>query len=158
MKIEDFNHKIQLIVRSYDIDSQGIVHNSVYLKYLETGRVQNRFFSSGLAEYRKSFGYKLLKTGMFNDGLKVVVVNNSIDYKSFAFIDELLTIYTKISWVKTSSFCFEQLIINDKSKEIICEGRGVLVNLNPDTNLPEQLSQKFINEIKGFEKNLEIKN
>jgi YbgC/YbaW family acyl-CoA thioester hydrolase len=148
MKIEDFNHKIQLIVRSYDIDSQGIVHNSVYLKYLETGRV----------EYRKSFGYKLLKTGLFDDGLKVVVVHNSIDYKSFAFIDELLTVFTKISWIKTSSFCFEQLIINDKSKEIICEGRGVLVNLNPDTNLPEPLSQKFINEIKGFEKNLDLKN
>jgi len=146
MKIEDFNHKIQVRVRTYEIDSQGIVHNSVFLKYLETGRV----------EYRKSFGYKFIKSGMFNDGLKVVVVNNSIDYKSFAYIDELLNIYTKISWIKNSSFCFEQIISKDDTGEIVCEGRGVLVNLNRDTNNPETLPSKFIAEVKSYEQNLEI--
>jgi acyl-CoA thioesterase FadM len=93
---------------------------------------------------------------MFNDGLKVVVVHNSIDYKSFAFADDELTIFTRIPWIKSSSFGFEQMIINENTKSVICEGRGVLVNLNLNTNLSEPLPEKFVNEIRSFEKNLQI--
>jgi acyl-CoA thioester hydrolase len=146
MDIRDYNHKTSIRVRTYDIDSQGIVHNSLYLRYFEIGRI----------EYRRNFGYKILKTGMFNDGLKVVVAHNSIDYKSFAYADDELEIYTRIAWVKSSSFGFEQMILNEKTKLIICEGRGVLVNINPETNLPEQLPWKFIEEINSFEKKLEV--
>ena len=146
MDIKEFNHKTSIRVRTFDIDSQSIVHNAVYLEYLEIGRI----------EYRRNFGYSLLKNGMFDDGLKVVVVHNSLDYKSFAFVDETLTIYTRISWIKSSSFEFLQMIINEKTKEVICEGRGVCVNLNPKTNQSEPLPGKFIEEIKAFEKNMNI--
>jgi acyl-CoA thioester hydrolase len=90
MEITDYNHKIIIRVKTFEIDSQGIVHNSIYLQYLEIGRI----------EYRRNYGYKILKNGMFNDGLKVVVVHNSIDYKSFAFADDELTIFTRIPWIK----------------------------------------------------------
>jgi len=146
MDLKEFAHRISIRVRTFDIDSQGVVHNSVYLKYLEIGRI----------EYRKSFGYKILKNGMFDDGLKVVVVHNSLDYKSFAFTDEILTIYTRISWIKSSSFEFLQIIVNEQTKIIICEGRGVCVNLNQETNKSEPLPEKFIKEIKSFESNLNI--
>jgi acyl-CoA thioester hydrolase len=146
MEITDYNHKIIIRVKTFEIDSQGIVHNSIYLQYLEIGRI----------EYRRNYGYKILKNGMFNDGLKVVVVHNSIDYKSFAFADDELTIFTRIPWIKSSSFGFEQMIINENTKSVICEGRGVLVNLNLNTNLSEPLPEKFVNEIRSFEKNLQI--
>ncbi|HEY5536216.1 MAG TPA: thioesterase family protein [Ignavibacteria bacterium] len=146
MEITDYNHKIIIRVKTFEIDSQGIVHNSIYLQYLEIGRI----------EYRRNYGYKILKNGMFNDGLKVVVVHNSIDYKSFAFADDELTIFTRIPWIKSSSFGFEQMIINENTKSVICEGRGVLVNLNLNTNLSELLPEKFVNEIRSFEKNLQI--
>lgn len=141
MDIKDFKHIIQVRVRTFEIDSQGIVHNSNYLKYLEIGRV----------EYKRNLGYKILKNGIFDDGLKVVVVHNSMDYKGFAFMDDLLNIYTRISWFKNSSFCFEQIIEKDSDKSIILEGKGILVNLNPDTNLPEEIEEKFIKEIEEFE-------
>jgi acyl-CoA thioester hydrolase len=145
--IENFRHKTEITIRTFDVDSYGIVHNSVYLKYLEIGRI----------EYRKSFGYKVLKSGLFNDGLKVIVVNNSIDYKYPAYTDETLTVYTRISWIKSSSFCFEQIITNNVNSTDICEGRGILVNINPVTNIPEPLPGKFIEEIQNFEKNLELR-
>ncbi len=141
MDIKDFKHKIQIRVRTFEIDSQGIVHNSNYLKYLEIGRV----------EYKRNLGYNILKNGIFDDGLKVVVVHNSMDYKGFAFIDDVLNIYTRISWIKNSSFCFEQIIEKDSDKSIILEGKGILVNLNPETNLPETIQEKYINEIEEFE-------
>ncbi|MBK8550920.1 MAG: acyl-CoA thioesterase [Ignavibacteria bacterium] len=145
MNLEEFKHKTQIRVRTFEVDSQGIVHNINYLKYFEIGRV----------EYRRDMGYEILPTGIFNDGLKVVVVRNEIDYKSFAFLDNLLNIYTKISWIKNSSFCFEQVITYDPDNRIICSGKGILVNINVNSE-PEKLSKKFIEEIKSFEQNLNI--
>lgn len=145
MNVTEFKHVTQIRVRSFEVDSQGIVHNIVYLKYFEIGRV----------EYRRHLGYTLLPTGIFNDGLKVVVVHNEIDYTDFSFLDDLLDIYTKISWIKKSSFCFEHIIENNKTKKQICRGNGILVNIN-SSNLPETISNKFINEIKSFENKLEL--
>lgn len=140
MEISEFNHSTQVRVRTFEVDSQGIVHNLNYLKYLEIGRI----------EYRRNLGYKILPTGIFNDGLKVVVVRNEVDYKSFAYLDDVLNVYTRISWVKNSSFCFEHLIENDQNKKIICSGKGILVNLSVN-NTPEDLNIKFLNEIEAFE-------
>ncbi len=70
---EQYKHKIQVRVRTFEVDSQGIVHNAVYLQYLEAARI----------EYRRNLGYRILPTGIFDDGLKVVVVNNNINYKGF---------------------------------------------------------------------------
>ena len=145
--LSNFKHKCSVRVRSFDVDSQGIVHNAVYLKYFEIGRV----------EYRKNFGYKLLRNGFFEDGMKIVVVKNVIDYKSFAFIDDLLEIYSRIKWIKNSSFCFEQVMVNPETNQLIATALGVLVNLNPKTNNPEKLNEKFINEVKAFEKRIIIK-
>ena len=49
------------------------------------------------------------------------------------------------------------MIINEKTKEVICEGRGVCVNLNPKTNQSEPLPEKFIEEIKRILKPKEAK-
>ena len=143
LDLSEFKHVTQVRVRTFEVDSQGIVHNINYLKYFEVGRV----------EYRRSLGYRILPTGIFNDGLKVVVVRNEIDYKTFSFLDDLLNVYTRISWIKNSSFCFEQLIENDLTKQIICEGKGILVNIN-SSNIPEKLNIKFTQEINSFEKHL----
>lgn len=145
MDIISYKHITQIRVRTFEVDSQGIVHNLNYLKYLEIGRV----------EYRRNLGYSILPSGIFNDGLKVVVVRNEIDYKSFAYLDNLLNIYTKISWIKNSSFCFDQIIENDLDKSITCAGKGILVNIN-SLNQPEKLSSEFVKEIDSFEKNLII--
>ena len=106
MDVKDFKHKIQVRVRTFEIDSQGIVHNSNYMKYLEIGRV----------EYIRNLGYNIKLKGIFDDNRKIVVVHNSMDYKGFAFMDDLLNIYTKIAWIKNSSFCFEQIIEKDEDK------------------------------------------
>jgi len=117
-----------------------------YFKYYEVGRV----------EYRRNFGYKINKTGVFDDGLKVVVVRNEVDYISYAYLDDILNVHTRISWIKNSSFCFEQLITNQNNGTIISKANGILVNLD-NFNRPETLKEKFVNEIKSFENNLIIK-
>ncbi|HMQ67864.1 MAG TPA: acyl-CoA thioesterase [Ignavibacteria bacterium] len=145
MDLTDYRHKVSVRVRTFEVDSQGIVHNINYLKYLEIGRV----------EYRRNMGYKILPNGIFNDGLKVVVVRNEIDYLSYSYLDDLLDIYTKISWIKNSSFCFEQIVQRNSDMTAICTASGILVNINSQNN-SEKLPLNFINQIKDFEKNLRL--
>ena len=146
MAEQKYNHKTQVRVRTFEVDSQGIVHNAVYLQYLEIARV----------EYRRALGYTINPNGVFNDGLKPVVVNNTIDYKGFAFLDDVLDVYTRIEWIKNSSFCFDQVIQKENTGAIICEAKGILVNLNPQSNLPEKLTEAFTEEIKKFEPELKL--
>lgn len=141
MDVKDFKHKLQVRVRTFEIDSQGIVHNSNYLKYLEIGRI----------EYIRNLGYNIKLKGIFDGNRKIVVVHNSMDYKGFAFMDDLLNIYTRISWIKNSSFCFEQIIEKDEDKSIVLEGKGILVNLNSQTNMSEIIEDKFVMKIEEFE-------
>lgn len=141
-----FKHKFQVRVRTYEVDSQGIVHNAVYLQYLEAARI----------EYRRNLGYRILPTGIFDDGLKVVVVNNTINYKGFAFLDDLLNVYTRIEWIKNSSFCFDQVIENEQTNQVLCEAKGILVNIHPTNNTPYTLAENFIEDIKKFEPELKL--
>lgn len=136
-----FNHKVQVRVRTWEVDWQGIVHNSYYLRYMEIGRL----------EYRRAYGYDLSPNGTFNDGLKVFVVHNSVDYHAVATLDDVLDVYTRVSWIKNSSFCFEHVIVRHKENTILSTGKGILVNVDFKTNRPIPLPEKFVTEIKQYE-------
>jgi acyl-CoA thioester hydrolase len=134
---ELFRHKTQIRVRTWEVDWQGVVHNSNYLRYMEIGRL----------EHRRSYGYNLSPDGTFDDGLKVFVVHNSLDYFATAVLDDVLNIYTRISWVKNSSFSFEHYIEKEKDNILLAAGKGILVNVDPVTNLPQNLPQRFTDEL-----------
>ncbi len=144
MKKDDillFKHKVQVRVRTWEVDWQGIVHNSYYLRYMEIGRL----------EYRRAFGYDLSPDGTFNDGLKVFVVHNSVDYHAVATLDDVLDVYTRVSWIKNSSFCFEHVIVRHKGSSLLSTGKGILVNVDFKTNRPVPLPLIFVDEIKQYE-------
>lgn len=146
MDISKFKHIYEHRVRTYEVDSQGIVHNSNYLRYLENGRI----------EYRRSFGVTLNSRGVFSDGIKVMVVHNSIDYFFPAFLDDELKIFTRIAWIKNSSFCFESMILKVNDDKPICNGKGILVHIDEKNN-PVKIPDKFLEEIIQFEgSNLQI--
>ena len=132
-----YKHKFQLRVRNFQVDSQGIVHNAIYLEYCEIGRV----------EYVRSLGVQLLPTGIF----KVIVKRNEITYESPAMVDDLLDIYTRISYIKNTSFCFEHLIFKAETGDLLVTQKSVHVNLNTKTNLPERLPDHIRKMITDFE-------
>jgi len=105
----------------------------------------------GRLEYRRAFGYDLSPDGTFNDGLKVFVVHNSIDYHAVATLDDVLDVYTRISWIKNSSFCFEHVIVRHKDNSLLTTGKGILVNVDFKTNRPVYIPLTFIDEIKQYE-------
>jgi acyl-CoA thioester hydrolase len=140
-QLNKFKHKYQIRVRNFEVDSQGIVHNAVYLNYCETGRV----------EYVRNLGIQLMPTGIFDDGIKINVRRNEINYEAPAKLDDLLDVYTRISYIKNSSFCFEHLIINSSSGELLVTQKSVQVNINNKTGLPERLPDHLREVIMNFE-------
>jgi acyl-CoA thioester hydrolase len=142
-----YQHKFQLRVRNFQVDSQGIVHNAIYLEYCEIGRV----------EYVRNLGVQLLPTGIFDDGVKINVKRNEINYESPAMVDDLLDIYTRISYIKNSSFCFEHLIYKSETDALLVTQKSVQVNLDPETNIPQRLPDHLRNIIIDFEgDNIEV--
>jgi acyl-CoA thioester hydrolase len=145
--LNKFKHKFPIRVRNYQVDSQGIVHNAIYLEYCETGRV----------EYVRDLGIKLMPTGTFDHGVTINVKRNEINYEAPAFVDDLINVYTRISYIKNSSFCFEHIITNSESGLLLVTQKSVQVNLNPSTKRPERLPDHLREVIIKFEgKNVEL--
>lgn len=141
-----FKHKFQIRVRNYHVDSQGVVHNAIYLEYCETGRV----------EYIRNLGFTLLPGGVLENGIKVMVRRNEINYYYPAKIDDLIDVYTRVSYIKNTSFCFEHVLINSSTHVLHCDQKSIHVNLNPETNTPDRLNDKYRKTLKDFEgENLE---
>ena len=135
-----FKHRIQLRVRNYEVDWQGVVHNANYLLYFEVGRV----------EYLKHLGMKIDVNTMRNDS-KVVLVRNEIDYKSPALFDEVLNVYTRIFYIRNTSFAFEGFIEEQGTQRVIAENIAIHVWLDPKTGEPAPVSDGFKKEVQRFE-------
>ncbi len=135
-----FKHQTQVRVRNYEVDWQGIVHNATYLLYCEVGRI----------EYFKQVGLTIESNAIRGDS-RVVLVRNEIDYKSPALFDDLVNIYTRIAFIKNSSFAMEGILENAKSGQRIAENTAFHVWLDPSTNKPKPVPDSFHKSVKAFE-------
>lgn len=144
--ISIFPAKIELTVRSYEVDFQRVVNNAVYFNYFELARI----------DYRKKIGIKLNRDGSFSDGLLFFVVHNECDYFKPAYLDDELVIFTRIDFIKNSSLGFEHLVFNKTLNKFIAKGKGIIVNVNRRTGEPETLPDTVIAEIQKFDKSVKI--
>jgi acyl-CoA thioester hydrolase len=140
MNVEEFKHKITLTVRFNEVDMLGVCNNVVYLNYFEHARL----------EYIKSLGL-MPERGIFSDGRIFFIVRNEINYRGHAHYDDELNIYSKISYIKSSSYGFKHLIENSRTKEIIVDGSCVIVHVDPDTGKSAPLPVFFYEKVKAFE-------
>ena len=106
--ISDFHHIYKVKVKFNEVDMLHIVKNSVYFTYFEQARIQ----------YAKDAGL-LPDDNIFSEESLYYMVHNEINYLKPAFFDDDLNIYTRISYIKHSSFGFEHIVENSKSKKII---------------------------------------
>ncbi|MCS7053018.1 MAG: acyl-CoA thioesterase, partial [Ignavibacterium sp.] len=116
MEIKDFNHKTNVKVRFHEVDMLGVCNNAVYINYFEHARL----------EYVKSAGL-IPPGGIFSDGKLFFMVRNEINYRDHAYYDDELEIYSRISYIKNSSFGFDHLVVKKKTAQIIADGKGVVV-------------------------------
>ncbi len=132
MEKQQFNFKTSLRVRTYEVDWQGIVHNTVYLLYCEVGR----------SEYLKQIGANL-DLNKVNTSNRVVLSRNEIDYKSPARFDMEIDVYTRIAEIGNSSFIFEGMLRDAATDILIATNRAFHVWLSPTTGTPMEIPEEF---------------
>lgn len=137
-----FKHRTKLRVRNYEVDWQGIVHNANYLLYFETGRI----------EYLKDLGVKVDINSIQHDS-KVVLVRNEINYLSPVRFDDELEIFTRISYIKNTSFGFESFMEKSSNGQRMAENIAIHVWLSPRTDQPTRVSDEFRKAVQQFEGN-----
>lgn len=140
-----FKHKTTVTVRFHEVDMLGVCNNAVYINYFEQARLQ----------YMKDLGL-LPEKGIFSDGNLFFIVRNEINYKSHAHYDDELNIYSRISYIKNSSFGYDHLVENSRTGEIIAEGSGVITQVDPVTRKSTPLNDHFINAVQNFEEKVKL--
>ncbi len=145
MNIEEFEHKITIKVRFHEVDMLGVCNNAVYINYFEQARL----------EYIKEAGL-IPEGGLFSDGRLFFMVRNEINYRGHSYYDDELDVYSKISYIKNSSFGYDHLIVRKKTDEVIVDGKGVVVSVDPKTRKSTLLTEDFIKKIKNFEPRVQI--
>jgi acyl-CoA thioester hydrolase len=142
MNKSHFKHITQIRVRNYEIDWQGIVHNANYLRFFEVGRI----------EYLKDIGVKVNLSSIQSDS-RVVLVRNEIDYKSSAKFDDVLNVYTRVAYIKNTSFVFEGIIEDATTGQLVAENTAFHVWLHPRTGKPITVPRNFRGKVVRFEGN-----
>ncbi len=135
-----FKHMTEVRVRNFEVDWQGIVHNAVYLQYFEIGRI----------EYLKRLGIKI-DIGSVRSETQVVLVRNDILYKSPARFDELLNVFSRISYIKNTSFAFEGYLEERGSGRLVAENTAIHVWLHHRTGEPVTVPDSFRKAVLQFE-------
>ncbi|MBS1536435.1 MAG: acyl-CoA thioesterase [Bacteroidetes bacterium] len=136
-----YTHTVKSRVRSYDVDRQSIVHNAVYLYWLEAARI----------EYFRTIGLPM-DFQTFVTKHRFVVAHVEVDYFYAAQFDEEYEILTRVPYVKNSSFGFDQVIRLTNGK-ILLRAKAVMVHLNPASNKPERIADAYRKLIREYEGN-----
>lgn len=142
---DKFTHYITERVKFHEVDLLGVCNNAVYFNFFETARL----------EYMKSLGAIKNIEEIYFGGTHYLMANNYCNYRLPAYYDDELKIYTRISYIKNTSFGFEHIVENAATGELIAEGGGVWVNVDRKTKKPEPLEEKFKTLVRNYEKDLQ---
>ena len=135
-----YKHRSTGKVKSFEVDRQNIVHNAIYIYWLEESRI----------EYFRSIGISIdSKTFITKD--RFVVAKNEVNYVSPAQFDQSYILLTRVSEIRNSSIIFDQIILSYPDNQFLVQATGVLVNLNPITNLPERINDDYSKLVVDYE-------
>jgi len=146
MEVTNYKHKITETVKFRDVDLLGVTNNAVYFSYFENTRIKY------LKDLKLSYNLKEILEG---ESFFIIAHNNCDDVLLSTFDDEL-EIYTRIEFIKNSSFGFRHLVVNKKNNIIIAKGGGVFVHINRKTKKSMPLPQEFFDAVLNYENNVNV--
>ncbi len=127
--MEEFQFSIELDVRDYECDMQGVVNNSVYQNYLEHTR----------HKYLKSIGldFAVLTEKQIN----LMVTRVEIDYKAPLRSGESFISGLRMIRISALRFGFEQFIYRKSDQKLMIKAlvTGTSVNGKGRPELPQEL-------------------
>lgn len=131
--MEEYAFALEMAVRDYECDIQGVVNNGVYMNYLEHAR----------HEYLKHIGIDFADYA--KQGINLMVIRAELDYKFPLESGDKFVV--KLNLVRESRvrFAFQQDIYRLPDEKLILNARiiGTAVNAKGRPEIPEQLSSFF---------------
>lgn len=131
--MEPHNFSLEMSVRDYECDMQGVVNNSVYQNYLEHAR----------HEYLKSIGIDF--KSYTERGINLVVVRIELDYKYSLSSGDKFIVTVDIKKESRIKFAFFQNIYLIPDNKPVINGKviGVAVNSNGRPHIPDEFKSIF---------------
>lgn len=131
--MEDYAFSMEMAVRDYECDIQGVVNNGVYMNYLEHVR----------HEYLKHIGIDFADYA--KQGINLVVVRAELDYKFPLESGDKFIVYLNLVRESRVKFAFQQDIYRLPDQKLILNSRiiGTAVNANGRPEIPAQLDNFF---------------
>ena len=131
--MEAHNFLLEMSVRDYECDMQGVVNNSVYQNYLEHAR----------HEYLKTIGIDFKK--YTEERINLVVVRIELDYKYSLSGGDKFIVTVDVKKESRIKFAFFQNIYLVPDNKLVIQGKviGVAVNSKGRPHIPEELKCIF---------------
>lgn len=126
-----YDFRLDLQVRDYECDMQGVVNNAVYQNYLEHAR----------HEFIKRLGLDFAELARQN--INLVVVRAELDYRSSLRSGDGFWIGTRLERVSPLRFAFLQDIFRSADDALILQGRviGTALNERGRPRMPAQIAE-----------------
>jgi YbgC/YbaW family acyl-CoA thioester hydrolase len=134
-----FKHTFKYTIQFSQVDSFRIVHNIQYFYFLEWARTQ---YLSAISQN--------IDPNLFLKEYPIMTVRSEIDYLNPSKFNDNIEVLTRISWVKKSSFKFEN-IIRLESGLVLATASSILVNFNPKLGKTERIPDDLRKMISDFE-------
>lgn len=129
--MDQYAFQIEMYVRDYELDIQGIVNNSVYQNYLEHAR----------HEYIKSLGIDFKEYA--KNGINLVVIRAELDYKFPLTSGDKFRVGVRMEMESAIKFAFFQDIYRSADNKLILRGKiiGTALNARGRPEIPEEMKK-----------------
>ena len=124
-------------VRFRDSDAMGHVNNAVYASYLELGRMRYWTRATGETDFSRC-------------GL--ILARLEIDYRSAAELDTPLTLWTRVSELRNSSFHMEYRLEETGTRRLIAEAKSVQVCYDYAARKVRRVPEELRRQIRALER------
>lgn len=128
---------VMLQTRFFDYDMFGHVNNTVYLQYLDVGKIH--YFAD------------VMGTPITRGRPSAVVVNINISFFSPAYPGEPLAVLTACTHLSERSFHLEQRVVNASSGDVKCVAYVVMAGFIPETGKGAPLQPDWIKALRAFD-------
>ena len=137
LDVSKYPHSIKRQVFLYETDAFGHTNNVTFFQYMESARFEL------MKELRLFDPANILSCNF-------ILAHAECDYRQISRYNDTLVIYSRVSRIKTSSFTIENLIVNEKTGNVVAKGKVVLVSFNHKKNRTTPLNQKVKKALKSY--------
>ena len=134
--MDEFRLWVPVRPRFRDTDAMGHLNNAVYVTYFEVARGEYWRALTRDTDYRK---------------VPFILAHTTIDFRSPAFVHEVLDVGIRVSRLGTKSFDCAYRIVEQGSRRLVCEGRSVQVIFDYARNVSCPLPDALRAAVRAFE-------